>query len=138
MVSVMKRMFDYLLIKIKPLSEEGIFLPYTLLVLNILFVFFIIQIDIIHSIHSFSNYSSIQNRLERAHSQAVYDLKKGDIPLQSNLIKYYNDTKIIWTFNETSKDEYKVTLTSSNSKIKNHIVQFNYLKGENLITNWTD
>ncbi len=138
MVSVMKRMFDYLLIKIKMLSEEGIFLPYTMLVLNILFVFFIIQIDIIHSIHSFSNYSSIQNRLERAHSQAVYDLKKGDIPLQSNLIKYYNNTKIIWTFNETSKDEYKVTLTSSNSKIKNHIVQFNYLKGENLITNWTD
>ncbi|WP_088041721.1 hypothetical protein [Bacillus sp. EAC] len=134
----MKRMFDYLLIKIKMLSEEGIFLPYTMLVLNILFVFFIIQIDIIHSIHSFSNYSSIQNRLERAHSQAVYDLKKGDIPLQSNLIKYYNNTKIIWTFNETSKDEYKVTLTSSNSKIKNHIVQFNYLKGENLITNWTD
>ncbi|MFB7140302.1 hypothetical protein ACFCYN_11655 [Gottfriedia sp. NPDC056225] len=134
----MKKRFEYLLIKFKWLDERGIYLPYTIFMINLLLVFFLIQVDIFQSIHTFYSYTISQNNLERAHIQAIYELKSGEIPFQSNTIKYYNNTKIVWNFSLIANDEYHVTLTSSNSNIKKHVVQFNYKKNSNQVFKWID
>jgi len=138
MVEFMKRQFGYLLIKHKSLGENGVYLPYTIFMINLLVIFFLIQIDIFHSIKTFYSYTSSQNKLDRIHSQAIYDLKKGEIPLQANTIKYYNDTKTVWNISFISNDEYHVILTTSNSKIKKYVVQFKYKKSSNQILDWID
>jgi formylmethanofuran dehydrogenase subunit A len=106
--------------------------------INLLVIFFLIQIDIFHSIKTFYSYTSSQNKLDRILSQAIYDLKKGEIPLQANTIKYYNDTKTVWNNSFISNDEYHVILTTSNSKIKKYVVQFKYKKSSNQILDWID
>lgn len=134
----MKRRFGYLLIKYKSLGENGAYLPYTIFMINLLLIFFLIQIDIFHSIKTFYSYTSSQNKLDRVHSQAISDLKKGEIPLQANTIKYYNNTKIEWNISFKTNDEYHVILTTSNSKIKKYVVQFKYKKSSNQIFDWID
>jgi hypothetical protein len=124
--------------EIKKLNEEGIYLPYTIFFVSMLLAFFLIQIDVIQSMNTFYNFSKKQNNLERVYSKAIYDLKKGDIPLQSNYIKYYNDTKIEWKFTSTTVDDYSVTLTCSNLGIQKHVVQFKYNKLKKSISNWSD
>lgn len=137
MVIFLKKIFAYLSIE-KKLNEKGIYLPYTVFFVNLLLVFFLLQIDIIHSYKTFIQLSRTHNKLERVYAHAVYDLKIGNIPLQSNVVKYYNDTKIIWNINATSNDEYSVKLISSNSQIKKHVVQFKYKKNTNQISGWID
>lgn len=133
----LKKIFGYLSIELKQ-NEKGIYLPYTVFFVNLLLVFFLIQIDIIHSYKTFIQLSRTHNKLERVYAHAIYDLKIGNIPLQSNVVKYYNDTKIIWNFSTTSNDEYLVKLTSSNPQIRKHVVQFKYRKNNNQISGWID
>jgi len=137
MVIFLKKIYDYLSIE-KKLNESGVYLPYTVLIVNLLIVFFLIQIDIIHSYITFIQLSRTHNKLERTYAHAIYDLKIGNIPLQSNVVKYYNDTKIIWDIKATTSDEFFIKLTSSNSRIKKHVVQFKYKKNENQISGWID
>lgn len=137
MVIFMKRIYDYLSIE-KKLNESGVYLPYTLLIVNLLIIFFLIQIDIIHSYNSFIQLSRTQNKLERTYAHAIHDLKIGNIPLQSRVVKYYNDTKIIWDIRATTSNEFSIKLTSSNSRIKKHVVQFKYKKNKNQISGWID
>lgn len=134
----MKKIFGFLFIKNKKLNENGIFLPYTMFFVSILIIFFMIQIDVIQSYKVFFHLSSTQNKLERAYIHSLFDLKNGKIPLQIDVIKYYNGTKIKWDFKKLSNDEYNVTLTSSNSKIKKHVIQFRYNKAKNQVSDWTD
>lgn len=133
----MKNLFDYLLID-KKNKERGIYLPYTIISINILLIFFLIQIDMFYSINTFYHFTSNQNKLDRAYSRAIFDLKHGEIPLQSNIIKYYNNTKIVWNFKSLTYYDYFVVLTSSNSKIKKHVIQFKYKKSTNQVYDWTD
>ncbi|PGL72442.1 hypothetical protein [Bacillus sp. AFS055030] len=132
----MKKRFGSLSIKF--IGEDGIYLPYTIFMINILLIFFLIQIDIFHSVNTFYSYTRNQNKLDRIHSQVIYDLKQGNLPLQGNTIKYYNNTKIILNAYLITNDEYHVTLTSSNSKITKHIVQFKYKKSTNIVSDWID
>lgn len=138
MVELMKKRFDCLLIKFKMLGENGVYLPYTIFMINILLIFFLIQIDIFHSFNTFYSYTRYQNKLDRVHSQAIYDLKHGNLPLQGNTVKYYNNTKIILNTYLVTNDVYHVTLTSSNSKIKKYVVQFKYKKSTNHVSDWID
>lgn len=138
MVEFMKKLFEYLSIKFKLLGENGVYLPYTIFMINILLIFFLIQIDIFQSFNTFYSYTKNQNELDRVYSQAIYDLKHGDLPLQGNTIKYYNNTKIILNTSLITNDEFHVTFTSSNSKIKKHVVQFKYKRSRNQVSDWVD
>lgn len=138
MVGFMKKLFGYLSIKFKILGENGVYLPYTIFMINILLIFFLIQIDIFHSFNTFYSYTRNQNEIDRVHSQAIYDLRHGNLSLQGNTIKYYNNTKIILNTSLITNDEYQVTLTSSNSKIKKYVVQFKYKKSTNQVSDWID
>ncbi|WP_088010961.1 hypothetical protein [Gottfriedia acidiceleris] len=134
----MKKLFEFLSIKFKILGENGVYLPYTIFMINILLVFFLIQIDIFQSFNTFYFYTKNQNELDRVYSQAVYDLKHSDLPLQGNTIKYYNNTKIILNTSLITNDEYHVTFTTSNSKIKKHVVQFKFKRSTNQVSDWVD